>query len=550
MTSLALVIALFSGAAAYSSQVSPIIFPQKPVLRPPAVRRAECPRSTAYLSTPATSVPGGRALTPAPLPPLPAAVSPICLFVFVQMLGEGIAISSLPLHLTKLGASPVQVGTATSCFSLAQMIFCPVLVKLAAVIGTAKILRICITGAALSSFLITSASTTRGVIVGRFFAGLFAASVPVAQSAVSAVVPDKMTARALSRVSAFAQLGVVIGPAASAFLQACFTMVGMSSDLCLRRVFAASGIVALWHALTSGRMTASLELTEIQDARTELSQRSQIDEDDVDRGDSDTAEGLRAKFSQPLLRLVALTVGWSLTLSVSTYCLLGDRFLGFKQAQLSAVISAGAALTVLIQLAIFPRLVEWFGERMTCAGGLVALCSGLTGLSLVRFQPLHFIFYLLNRAGCAISDISTATLVSRTSKDKDDRANNLGLIQSTRALARIVSPVLSGSLFERSCSAARAPGALPYLIAASLALTMAPVPLLLKMREEKEEIIEPDDDEFDDDDDAILENTPPFLGISTRLLLLGEGAAIKKDSFAARRPSSTGGLSVYGTDPE
>eukprot|EP00964_Phaeocystis_antarctica_P036920 scaffold21079_cov60-Phaeocystis_antarctica.AAC.2 len=45
--------------------------------------------------------------------PLPSTLLPITLSVFAQMLGEGIAISSLPLYMTNLGASPMQVGLAT-----------------------------------------------------------------------------------------------------------------------------------------------------------------------------------------------------------------------------------------------------------------------------------------------------------------------------------------------------------------------------------------------------------------------------------------------------
>ena len=52
--------------------------------------------------------------------PLPSTLLPITLSVFAQMLGEGIAISSLPLYMTNLGASLMQVGLATSCFSRAR----------------------------------------------------------------------------------------------------------------------------------------------------------------------------------------------------------------------------------------------------------------------------------------------------------------------------------------------------------------------------------------------------------------------------------------------
>ena len=50
--------------------------------------------------------------------------------------------------------------------------------------------------------------------------------VPVAQAAVAYIVPSNMTARALGRVSAFAQLGVIIGPASSGTLQFLFGTVG------------------------------------------------------------------------------------------------------------------------------------------------------------------------------------------------------------------------------------------------------------------------------------------------------------------------------------
>ena len=180
--------------------------------------------------------------------PLPSTLLPITLSVFAQMLGEGIAISSLPLYMTNLGASPTQVGLATSCFSAAQMVCCPLLVSLSSRVGRALVLRVCLIGATASSLLIAGSGSISGILLGRLFAGIFAASVPVAQSAATDVVsrpqtlacqgqgegthrnrdrnptpnPNQVsrpqTARALSRVAAAAQAGVVVGPAASALI--------------------------------------------------------------------------------------------------------------------------------------------------------------------------------------------------------------------------------------------------------------------------------------------------------------------------------------------
>ena len=178
--------------------------------------------------------------------PLPSTLLPVTLSVFAQMLGEGIAISSLPLYMTNLGASPMQVGLATSCFSAAQMVCCPLLVSLSSRVGRALVLRVCLIGATASSLLIASSGSINGILIGRLCGGIFAASgvhsapsapsarsahatslhtlhtlyalrgailslvlfaraVPVAQSAATDIVSGPQTARALSRVAAAAQ---------------------------------------------------------------------------------------------------------------------------------------------------------------------------------------------------------------------------------------------------------------------------------------------------------------------------------------------------------
>ena len=76
-----------------------------------------------------------RAVAVQPEDKLPAELLPVTLSVFAQMIGEGIAIASLPLHLTKLGAKPVEVGLATSAFSLAQMVCCPIPVRSSGRVG-------------------------------------------------------------------------------------------------------------------------------------------------------------------------------------------------------------------------------------------------------------------------------------------------------------------------------------------------------------------------------------------------------------------------------
>mmetsp|Transcript_37007 Transcript_37007/g.91083 ORF Transcript_37007/g.91083 Transcript_37007/m.91083 type:complete len:517 (+) Transcript_37007:179-1729(+) len=396
---------------------------------------------------------------------LPASLNPICLAVFVQMLGEGIAISTIPLHLSSFGATPIEVGLATSAFSLAQMVCCPLIVGVSTKIGRTKVLRICLAGATVAALIISLSSSIYFIIFGRFLAGVFASSVPVAQAGVTDIVPGEQSALALSRVASVAQLAIVVGPAMSALCAYFFEFIGVPTHLQIRSVFAASGLFALAVlALNSGEDAAAAEKARAAEAGG--------GKGDSGQGVPSDAGMAISRLAQPMLRAIALVVGWSLTLSVSTYCLLGASRLGYAQPQLSATFSAGAAITVATQLFLFPSLVKLLGEHVACTAGLAAVAAGLAGCSTFVQQPLHSVLYFLNRAGSGVADTATATLVARSSKGKDERSQNLALIQSTRAFARIFTPLISGTLFARQT-------ALPYYVVASLATLFTPLPLLL-----------------------------------------------------------------------
>jgi hypothetical protein len=113
-----------------------------------------------------------------------------------------------------------------------------------------------------------------------------------------------------------------------------------------------------------------------------------------------------------MLRTIALVVGWTLTLSVSTYCLFGSAVMGWQQAQLSVSFSAGAAVTIITQLVVFPTLYKRLGDHASCSFGLLGTAIGLVGCSSCIVQPFHTALYLINRMCSGIADTATATLVS------------------------------------------------------------------------------------------------------------------------------------------
>ena len=95
----------------------------------------------------------------------------------------------------------------------------------------------------------------------------------------------------------------------------------------------------------------------------------------------------KVPYDQWALRLVAISIGWGLTLCMATYCLFGSAIVGYSQQQLSINFSAAAAISVVAQLALFPRLVGRLGEHLVCALGLTVSSIGLIGVSLCKRNP-------------------------------------------------------------------------------------------------------------------------------------------------------------------
>ena len=418
--------------------------------------------------------------------PLPREMMPITMGVFAQMLGEGIALSSLPLYLTRLGATPTSVGLAISCFSLAQMTFAPILVGLSSRIGRSIVLRICLAGAAASSLLIAFSGNVYGIIAGRTLAGVFAACVPVAQSGVTDILSKNQTALGLSRVSAAAQLGVVVGPAASAIFQESFAAMGLPASKCLPAVFCMASVFTL--AVLTQMTIINRRSESGSPEQAEQQQRKQQSDDASQKPTAEETDSA-VRFAQPMLRTITIVMGWTAILSNSIYGLFAPKFLNFSQPHLSATYSFAAALMVGTQI-IFPRLVAKLGEHRVCTLGILAAGAGIGGQSLVRFQPLHSALYMMNRAGAAVADTSTAALVASSSANREARSRNLALLTSTRAAARIVTPLLSSKMFELSCRTTGSiitPGALPFVTAACFAMAIAPLPTLLRRAEKRQE---------------------------------------------------------------
>lgn len=172
----------------------------------------------------------------------------------------------------------------------------------------------------------------------------------------------------LSRVAAAAQLGVVVGPAASAIFQTTFRKFGVKNERCLQAVFAANAVFTLSSLIVMTILHRSSNVSQNDSALTPSEKPLQ------------SPQKVPWKYTQKTLRLITIIIGSTAILSNSIYGLFAPKYLGFGQTQLSATYSTAAGLMVLSQI-IFPRILEKLGSHLTLTFGILSSAIGKKILS-------------------------------------------------------------------------------------------------------------------------------------------------------------------------
>src|SRR5256885_15272359 len=98
--------------------------------------------------------------------PLPPGFGTIWSTVALDLVGFGIILPILPIYGERLGASPTTLGFVVSSFSVAQLIFSPLLGRLSDRIGRRPVILLSLFGTAVGSVITGGAAVVGVVVVG------------------------------------------------------------------------------------------------------------------------------------------------------------------------------------------------------------------------------------------------------------------------------------------------------------------------------------------------------------------------------------------------
>ena len=130
--------------------------------------------------------------------------------VALDLIGFGIVVPILGVYAERFGASGYAVGWLFATFSLAQLVFAPLLGRLSDRIGRKPVIILSLVGTAVGSFVTGAAGALWVLFLGRVIDGASGGSLAVAQAAVADIAePEQRPLDRLDRVDAVELRGLL-----------------------------------------------------------------------------------------------------------------------------------------------------------------------------------------------------------------------------------------------------------------------------------------------------------------------------------------------------
>jgi MFS transporter, DHA1 family, tetracycline resistance protein len=350
--------------------------------------------------------------------PMPAGYWTIWTTVALDLVGFGIVVPILGRYAERFGANGLQVGLMFASFSIAQMVFAPILGRISDKVGRKPVIVFSLIGTAVGSFVTGAAGALWVLFLGRILDGASGASVAVAQGAVADIAPPEQRARLMGMLGAAFGVGFVVGPA----------LGGLAALGGPHVPFYLAGSIAAINAVA-----AMIRLPETKPDTSHITEKHQ-----------------RGSALSPALKRFAL-VGFLSMLGFAgfeaTFSIWGQKQFGFTEGSASLVFVFVGVTLVAVQGGLIGPLTQRLGSRKLLRIGLSLVAVGLLLLGITTTWPMLFVALFLLSLGQGMSGPSGSALVVELAP-VERRGEAIGYQQGTAAFGRVAGPVMAGALFD------------------------------------------------------------------------------------------------------
>lgn len=363
--------------------------------------------------------------------------------VLIDMIGFGIVIPTLPFYAEKLGGDGFAVGLLLALFSLGMLLAAPLWGMVSDRFGRRRPLLLSLFGGAIFYALLGIADSLLLLFIFRFFAGLMAGNLTIANAYLSDITAPHERTRKMGTLGIAFGLGFVIGPALGAF---------------------ASHFGLMAPALAAGGLTA-LNFFFVLFGLPEPSRHNQ--------------EKVKAKVREVvhkalLILFLAGCLGMlAFSAMQSMYALSVQQRFGWGPKEIGYAMTYIGFMVIFFRVALFNPLVRLLSERKLLISGLLMIALGL---ALFPWSTNPIFFVLLTTLFPFGMGALNAPLMSLSSREADPRHRGfvLGLTNTALSLGSVVGPMIAGALFDLGGTP------LTFLSAAGLAVCAAVISLFYR----------------------------------------------------------------------
>jgi multidrug resistance protein len=391
---------------------------------------------------------------------------------FIDMVGLLMVIPLLPFYAKALGQGGLIVGMLVSSFAVAQLITAPMWGRLSDAYGRRPALLVGLTASAIAyvifGFALELPHPLVFLFLSRLVQGAGGGTVSVIQAYVADATAPSERAKALGWLSAATNAGVAIGPVLGSLTHAWGPRgPGLfAAALCLVNMAFA------WKFLHESR-----DMTEAAEAKASNAPRPRT---------RDAVAHVITHSDEPASRLIwiyAIAMGAFQGVTSMLGLFLAIRF-AVTENTIGYFFAYTGVISVLTRALILGRMVDRYGEAKLSRFGSTLLAIGIASLAFIRpladpaglaarlggilppsavavlpYVPLALAVALLP-LGTAFTFPCVTALLSRVISSRE-RGLYMGVQQTFGGLARVITPIVFGWLFDRYLP-------LPFLLSAGL----------------------------------------------------------------------------------
>lgn len=340
--------------------------------------------------------------------------------LFITFLGIGLVIPVLPTIMNELNLSGSTLGNLVAAFAVMQLLVSPIAGRWADTFGRKKMIIIGLLLFSVSELLFGLGQTIEVLFISRLLGGISAAFVmPAVTAFIADITTMETRPKALGYMSAAISTGFIIGPGVGGFL----------AEIGSRLPFFTAAVLALIAAILS-----MMTLREVERNHEETMQENR--------------SGLKRIFA-PIYFIAFMIIfisSFGLAAFESLFALFVDHKFAFTPKDIAIVITGGAIVGAVAQVAFFDRLTKHLGEI-----GLIrySLIFSVILVFLTTVVNSYFLILLVTFILFVGFDLIRPAATSYLSKIAGDEQGFVGGMNSMfTSLGNVFGPIVGGILFD------------------------------------------------------------------------------------------------------